>query len=512
MTVDGIPTSCLGGSSNCSFSFTDTVTPTVHSVSPTTGQGGASITIQGDGFGEDTSAISILIGSAPCQVDSSTSDTIVCVTSRHAAGSYRVQVHIAGVGRAVNMDATCFTYLLTLSSVTPDVGGVTGGYFINITGEGFPDFDPVPANATAERFSNLLEVEFDLDAGFLAGHFGDETFAMPWLRYGLGLPPDLEVLRGLNLCPEASSRLEYQLRNATRCLQTMYNAGGNYDSYGGGRGGDTGKEEEENCSSLCPLGDCEGWIFFHLVNLLPSHVTVGGSPCIIVESSVDHMTCIPTFSLLPLSASTRSVNITVHVFDEQATLANEFTVGVKYTPVVTSVSVEEGPVSGGTVLTLTVEGFTTSSSSSDDVDSIDVRIGSVRCEVSSVNATAVVCTTPPQHSSSPPVLVSTATEGIALLQSSLSNLEEVTSIDSLFPKFEYRLFAEMDRVPSGSLVGGTPVMIYPGGIFVEGRTRVYFGELDAEIVTLQSDRLVVLTPTSAVTKEIYLITIEMRGL
>ena len=497
--VDGIPTSCLGGESNdCSFSFTDTATPIVHSVSPTTGQGEVFITIQGEGFGENTSAISVLIGSAPCRVDSSTSDTIMCTTSSHAAGSYRVQVLIEGVGWAENMAVACFTYMLTLTSVTPDVGGVTGGYLINITGEGFLDFDPVPASACGERFSDLLEeAEFDLDAGFAGRFNGGGTFGSPWLRYGLGFPPDLEVLRRLHLCPEASSRLEQQLRNVARCLQTIYN--GRYADY----------DEEESCSPICPLGDCED-LSFHLIELFPSHVTVGGSPCIIVRSSVNHMTCVPTFSL-PLSGSTRSVSIAVQVFDQQATLTDKFFVGAEYTPVVTSVSVEEGPVSGGTVLTLTTEGFTTLSSSSNNTGSIDVRIGSIRCEVSSVSTTAVVCTTPPQPSRSLPVLVSTAAEGIALLQSSLSNLDEVATINALFPTFEYRLFAEMDSVPLGSLVGGTPVVIYPGGIFVKGETRVYFGGVDAEILVLESDRLVVLTPTSAVTFEIYLIVIGMKG-
>lgn len=571
MVVDGIPTSCLASnssSSNCTFNFTDTATPTIHSVSPATGQGGDSITIRGHGFGENTSAISVLIGSSAwCQVDSSTNDSIVCVTSRHAAGSYLVQVLVEGVGRALNMAAACYTYTLTLSSVTPEVGGVTGGYLIEITGEGFPDFDPVSPLACAGKFSKLLGAEFgaefgesDSDAGF-AGRFSDNvtTSATPWLRYGLGCPSEdlLEMLLLMPLhhhhtgtgpqplCPEASSGLENQLRNATRCLQTLYSndddaGGGDGDgdgatsdangdgagyttSEGDGANGDGDGEEGESCRSLCPLGDCQD-LSLHLIDLFPSHVTVGGSPCVIVESTVDHMTCVPAFSL-PLSGSTRSVDVMAQVFDQSATLADGFTVGAEYTPVVTSVSVVvgEGPVSGGTVLTLTVEGFATTtttttmmpSSSGDGVGSVDVRIGSFPCEVSSVNDTTIVCTTPPHSPGFQPIHVSTAAEGTALLQSSLSDLQdevEVTAIDGLFPKFEYRLFAEMDGVPLGSLVGGTPVVIYPGGIFVEGETRVYFGELGAEIVALESDRLVVLTPSSAVTKEIYLIVIEMRGL
>lgn len=452
--INGIPCSCEG--KNCYFNFEEELTPVVDSISPTRGQGGTIVTIQGSGFKEDMTQISVIIGSAPCKVTSSDESTIECVASRHEAGSYEVIVSIGGAGRAfVDLDVPCFTYLLTLSSVSPESGGISAGYLINITGEGFLDFASIPATKSGKR--------------------------IPTFRHSLGFP-STDYLQGLNICPSARSLYEDYMRVAD-CLSRQRRERFKW------RNRSKGSYKDAICSLCPPDGDCED----RLLQMLDVHVSIGGTPCIITKSTIDYVICMHTLS------PAAQTDISVSVFNETSSLSDAFTAETEQTPVVTSVSDLYGPVTGGTVLTITGRGFTSTFNS--DVN-VSVAIGRVRCDVNFANATHIVCITGPHPPGFVRISVSTAS-GVALREEVLDELDPTNESVVLFPTFEHRLFAEVSGEPSGSVTGGTPVVI-KGGLFVEGKTQVYVGDKQAEILSIHDENVTILTPTNVATKVVNL--------
>lgn len=454
---DNIPSSCR--SKQCSFNFTEVLTPMVHTVSPTQGQGGTTITIQGISFGEDTDRLYVSIGGVECEVLVSDSASIECTAGRHAAGTYEVVVSVQGVGRALNSNGTCFTYLLTLNSITPSTGGVTGGYQVNITGEGFLDFTAdSPPIVTAEQFSTA-----------------------PWFQHGLGLPETLD-LRHLRLCPDVREQFEDGLRFLVSCLlKHKERIAGNRLVFSSGE-------------DACFLNSFS--LFAQFFELLPAHVNIGGSLCIITEAAIDYIVCTAIVSSAGLK------DVSVSIFDQQEALVDAFMVDAELTPIVESVSPLYGPVSGGTILTLTGRHFMTVSD-----PNITVTIDNAECTVQFANDSVVVCTTPPHRPAFSLVFVFTLSGGVAGLEPALS---DVNHESSLFPVFEHRLSAGLlGGIPVGSLAGGTEVVIV--GEFVNGKTAVYIGEKVAEVVSIQENAIVVLTPSSATIKDVYLGIVELRG-
>lgn len=458
LLINKIPSSCRNRS--CSFNFTANLTPTVHTVSPAQGQGGITLTIQGSGFGE---SVSVSIGSSKCEVLTSNATTIECDASRHAAGTYEVLVSVEGIGQARNENGTCFTYLLSLDSITPSMGGATGSYQVNISGEGFLDFSV--DDHTRERL------------------------VAPWFQNGLGFPDMTDPLY-FSLCPNVKQQFENELKFLASCfLEFGERAEEN-------KGGPAGTAGNDTACFPC-FEDCETMEFRpeRIFEVLPLHVFIGSSPCIVTEAAIDHVFCTTIISPPGLK------DVTVSVLDQQQILVSAFEVVVELTPIIGSVSPSFGPVSGSTVLTLTGNRLTTASDSN-----VSVTIGQSECEVDFANATTIVCTTNPHGPVFAPIIVFTASGGVAGLESALGSLEVHP-----FPVFEYRLSAALpDGVSSGSLTGGTEVLVL-GSVFVEGETDVYFGDKHAEILFVWDEGMLVLSPTSATTTDIYLSRINLRG-
>ena len=167
--MNGIPSSC--SSQNCTFTFPDSHTPTITSLAPMEGQSGTNIILRGHGFSDALEDVSISIGGVVCEVMNVSEVEIQCTVGIHSAGCYEIKMMIDGLGLAATADdELCFQYLLTVDSITPAVGGVTGGHVITFSGEGFLPFVPIPQEE--------LEMQFP---------------ALPWFRHGFGLPNDTDV-------------------------------------------------------------------------------------------------------------------------------------------------------------------------------------------------------------------------------------------------------------------------------------------------------------------------------
>jgi cysteine-rich repeat protein len=174
--VQGIlmPPSLAEGSEYASTSiYSADATPTITTVSPSSGEPGTTLVIMGTAL-YDTSVDSrlpvITIGGAPCTIASAadaSATQITCTTTPPAAGggSYPVQLWTSR-GFALDVDVTArpspslFTFPIAVSNIVPSAGSAGGGTLVTITGSGFDTKAPavwlgtsrcaVPPNCTTE--------------------------------------------------------------------------------------------------------------------------------------------------------------------------------------------------------------------------------------------------------------------------------------------------------------------------------------------------------------------------
>ena len=413
------------------------------------------------------------------------STTLMCTTSRHVAGSYLVTVLIEGIGRASG--DVCFHYLLTLNSVSPNVGGISGGYEITLTGEGF-----------LELYADPKESLYDIAY-------------VPWLRHGIGLPY-IESVLGLNICPNYAQEpfrkmfltddYEHFKEEKLRTVRENFSVKTGHSICSDD---DTGysSEKQSHYTSINTqyLND--------IYNILPSSVTIGGFPCIITRASIDNLNCIMYL------ASPGQFNISVSMFSEIAVLESAFTFEAERTPTIATIEPAVGAVIGGYTLAISGMGFKPSGLGSNQ--DVFVSIGDAACSVEFANESYIACIVESHQPGFLPVWVVTFA-GVAVWEKALQEpnriFEEVTNQNnsinsSIFPIYEYRLSATVETLVYGSIAGGAEVVI-KGGDFFQGITQVFIGELPAEIVSLERDTLVVVTPSSSRTEHIALIS-QIKG-
>ncbi len=472
MIIDGTPSSCRSG--ECSFSYQDDATPTIDSIYPLEGQGGTDITIYGSGFSDLVSDISVIVGQFDCQIVSANATEIVCTLTNHPAGFYDISVLIEGMGVSVSSNVTCFRYLLTVESVSPTSGGVGGGTPLTITGNGFFDFVNVPAT--------------DLDAPFSY---------LPWFKYGLGMPSS-EFRRGMGACQMGGASLSdnYTMMEIMR--------GDNFTT----EGGVNTTEMNEPPPSDCSGDNCDANMFEVLLTSLenvyqqlPARVLLNDIWCVITESTVQQLTCVPLLTPFPSPS-----NVSVSVLSETVTLYFSYETLLSATPLITDVSPIVGAVTGGTTITISGSGFGAS-----EIDDVIVTVGSSTCIVSAASDSSIECVTTASEPSFEAVLVNTP-NGVAVLESGFpdtsgsgSGSGRMDDEVSLFPMYQYQLIVYSDSAVAGagSVFGGSEVTI-SGGIFPNQTTSVFVGRNEAEIVDITMDTIKFRTPPSSITHDIML--------
>ena len=104
------------------YNYSTDSTPTVTSVSPSSGLSGDSITISGSSLAG--TSVSVSLDGVVCTVTSSSSLQIVCTLGNHGTGSVPIEVYVSDLGVS-NTDVN-FEYQLSLTSVSPS----SGKYFL----------------------------------------------------------------------------------------------------------------------------------------------------------------------------------------------------------------------------------------------------------------------------------------------------------------------------------------------------------------------------------------------
>ncbi|XP_076438726.1 fibrocystin-L-like isoform X2 [Babylonia areolata] len=129
---NGVPASCASGV-DCSFTWSSSATPTITAISPTSGGLGTSVTVTGTGF--DGANEEVTIGGTACTLTSSTSTSLQCTLSVGPNGPQAVSVRVPSKGLASG--SVTFTFTSTLSSISPIFGSIQGGLPITLIGQGF---------------------------------------------------------------------------------------------------------------------------------------------------------------------------------------------------------------------------------------------------------------------------------------------------------------------------------------------------------------------------------------
>jgi len=123
-------------SQSASVTFETLTTPIVSSISPSSGSaaGGEVVTLIGTDFPDDPM---VLIGTAECAVQMSSTGQIVCCTAVSAPGRVTVSVQYRDGQRTSDpTNAPAFEYILRISDFTPSSLGLGGGVTITVNGEG----------------------------------------------------------------------------------------------------------------------------------------------------------------------------------------------------------------------------------------------------------------------------------------------------------------------------------------------------------------------------------------
>ncbi|XP_054620387.1 fibrocystin-L-like isoform X2 [Dunckerocampus dactyliophorus] len=123
------------------FTFSTGYTPTVSTISPSTGPSGSAITLSGSGFGIDSQQVTVMMNNVSCAVLTVTDNQVECTAGDNPGGEYMVMVHHQVKGYAQS-DVT-FTYELTLHGVQPNEGSFGGGAQLTIQGSGFDPLNSI---------------------------------------------------------------------------------------------------------------------------------------------------------------------------------------------------------------------------------------------------------------------------------------------------------------------------------------------------------------------------------
>lgn len=321
----------------------------IDSVTPPTGsvQGGTEVTISGRGFGGSLDDVTVTIGS-DCDVTSVCYSEIVCVTSAtSAAGMYSVQVSITGLSSFPK--TTSYNYSMestpTISGISPTSG--IAGTEITLTGSG------LGAEGGAVTFGN---------ADCIVSSRTDSEIICQTENNFVGTYSPNVVVNEMGVASIADGvNFTYTLR-----IETVSPSEG----------------------SFAGLNDIviEGSSF----NPGDAVVEVCGEPCVLTTSihSVSRIECtLPPMdcdSIVSSSMTECDVVLTLESTGESTTVANGYTYRGDLTPRVTAVNRTRGGSAGGSILSITGQGFTANAT---------VTIAGSECVVSSQSETEIVCTT-----------------------------------------------------------------------------------------------------------------------
>ncbi|KAK3107032.1 hypothetical protein FSP39_005622 [Pinctada imbricata] len=333
--INDVPSICSG---SCTYQWTEGSTPNITDITPTTGISGTTeVTIDGTGFQSDHSKNKVMIGGATCTTKaSSTTTQLVCDVGDGPRGAYPVQVTVEGKGAAQNInDGVKFTYQFSITAAAPLTCGVGGGCEVTLSGYGFSSSDVVKIGTATCMIKTQTSTQIKCLAP--ANSVGTHT---------------LKITHGDN----TDSTQTYNFVYAAQSMQ-ISSVSPTVTSVAGG---DTLTLSGTGLDDATSLMICDEVVT--MATQMPNQVTA---------TLPAHAPATCTVRLLGSSGWAVKSDNTVPTITYNLKLQN--------------INPTRGSIHGGTLLTLTGEGFST------DKNSTMVKVGSHDCHVEDATANQIIC-------------------------------------------------------------------------------------------------------------------------
>jgi len=341
------------GSDSLPGGFVYHAPPELDSITPDEGPaaGGTAVIITGSDFADGGTATVTFGGAAAADVVVVSATTITCTTPFHAAGTVDVIVS-NDFGSDSLSDG--FTYLAPpeIAGVTPDLGGIGGGTAVTISGSGFTNTADTTVTIGGASALNMAVVD-------------DETITCETPAHAAGAV-DVVVSNSNGSDTEPGGFVYYD----TPVLSAV--------------NPENGPETGGNSVTLSGSG-------FSVVG--ETAVTFGGMAA--TNVSVESET---TISCTAPAHGAGAVDVAVANAFGSDTLPGAYTYIAA--PAISEVAPSEGYTTGGTTVTITGSGFTTTEDTTVTFD------GTNALDLAVVDATTITCTTPPHGAGSVDVVLS----------------------------------------------------------------------------------------------------------
>jgi hypothetical protein len=444
-----------GQSALLSDGFTYLAPPTVLTISPSSGAlgGGTTLSITGTGF---FPGATVDVGGAACSSVSVVSPTsITCLTPSRPAGTYDIMVSNSDLQSATSVAAYTYQPAPTVTSVTPGNGRSSGSDSVVVNGANFlmgaavnfggstcnvVSITPTTINCnTTARTAGSVTVTVtnpDAQSGSLAaGYVYDPAPVVSSVTPDAGASAGgtAIVISGSNFVsgatvdigPVPCTPVTFVDANTLNCTTAADSAGPksvrvtNPDTQNNTLASGFTMYNPPTISSVSPTaGSISGGtaIVITGTNFVPTtSLTIGGVACA-TFAYVSSTTLNCTTPVRPAGAQTVLVTN-----PDGATATSTYT--YRPAPTVTSLSVSNGPRSGGTLLTI---------NGSDFISGVSVDFGGSPCTVSADTPTTITCTTT-AHASGTVTVSVTNTDSQSGSLSSAFTFDPPPTVSSISP-------------------------------------------------------------------------------
>jgi large repetitive protein len=478
--------------------------PTVTSVSPASVpvNGGTLVTINGSGFSADST---VTFGANAAANVTYISPTQLTVIAPAGSGTVDVTVTTAGETSVTNPSTDQFSYLPTVTSISPTSGPASGGTMVTIDGTGFTaastvEFGTAAAmnvnfvsatqiTATAPAGAGLVDITVTTAGETSTTSSNDQFSYVPSVASvsptsGVGSGGTVVTIDGAGFT--AASTVDFGTTAATHVtfvsttqISATAPAGAGLADITVTTAGETSATSSNDQFNYVPT----------VTSVSPNSGSTGGGTVVTIHgagftaastvafgttaaTNVTYVSATQITATAP--AGTGAVDITVSTAGETSATSSsdEFSYGMVATSV-TSVSPASGPAVGGTVVTINGTGFTAAST---------VNFGAAAAtNVTYVSATQITATSPAGAIGTVDITVTTGSS---------------TSATSSSDQFSYLPTVTSVSPTSGPGDGGTVVTI--NGTGFTAASTVHFGLIAAASVTeVSATQLTATSPAGA---------------
>eukprot|EP00742_Colponemidia_sp_Colp-10_P000666 GILJ01000725.1.p1 GENE.GILJ01000725.1~~GILJ01000725.1.p1 ORF type:complete len:5003 (-),score=847.36 GILJ01000725.1:252-15260(-) len=335
VTVNGLRSKCQNIDA-CQFAyFVSGPQANLTDVTPSSGTKGTVLTVTGEGFSQDQSQNFVFVGSHACNLLSSSTTQLSCqIDDELSGGVYPIQVSVLGLGYAAGQ--LQFTVHVSISAIKPIQTGTNGGAIVTISGQGFSDTSSVKISSTPCSVIDSSNSVLTCTAPGLA----DGTYTVT-VTADNGISNQTSIVYSSAITPTVSNVTP----NVVSCLgNTLVTISGSN------------------------FGSTPSAIRVTVNNVLQTLVTASDTELVIQTPTA--------------APGTYAVDVFVRGRGHAISSAT-----LQYLLNIETVSPSTGSLMGGTLVTITGEGFGSNASVS------AVSIADFECSIQSINDTQIVCMT-----------------------------------------------------------------------------------------------------------------------